>query len=153
VPRPGAGFGFDEVVDRTAEKTAIGIAQQVGQALVDIGDHTAVIGHPDPLLGHVHQLLEPLLALLQRAGALLQPCLATLERGGVTESGAHQAAQQPKRLGIPVGECAGVRGHDLEDSVNSLLIPERQDHERAHPETVVLLMLDPRVGQNIVASL
>ena len=107
--RAGAGVRLDKVEDRPAQQAAVAVAQQIGQALIDVGDHAAVVGHPDAFLSHVHQLLEALLALLQRAGSFLEPGLSSLERGGMTQRRAHEPTQQAERLGVPVGEGRGLR--------------------------------------------
>jgi hypothetical protein len=70
---PGPRRRVDEVVDPAAEHRAVLVAEQLGHALVHVGDHAAIVRQPDAFLRDVHQLLEPLLALLERAGPLLQP--------------------------------------------------------------------------------
>ena len=119
---PGPRPGVDEVVDPAAEHRAVLVAEQLGHALVDVGDHAAVVRQPDALLRHVHQLLEPLLALLERAGPLLQPDLPALVGGGVPQRRAHEPAEQPERLGVAVGEGVGAGRHDLEHAEGALLV-------------------------------
>jgi len=91
--RAGARGGVEEVVDLAADQRAVLIAQQLGHALVDVGDETAVVRHPDALLGRVDQLLEALLAFLERAGSDPRAALASLEGGGVVERRPHQACR------------------------------------------------------------
>ena len=105
----GPGGGVEEVVHRPAQHGAVLVAEQLGHPLIDVGDDPAVVGHPDPFLRRVDQLLEALLALLQRLGALLEPALPRLEGRGVLERGADRAAEQPERLGVAVAEGGGRR--------------------------------------------
>jgi len=149
----GPGTWLDEVVDRTTEQAAVRVAQKVGHALIDVGDHSPLIGYPDPLLGHIHQLLEPLLALLESLGSLFQSGLPPLEGRGMTQRGAHQTAQEAQCLGVAVGECVRLPGNHLQQSVDPLLVPQRQYHERLDPELPVGLVGHPGVGEGIVAPL
>jgi hypothetical protein len=74
--------------------------QHLGHALIDVGDRAPVVGHPDPFLGPVHQLLEALLALLERLGPLLQPGLPGLVRRRVAQRRAQtRPAAAPWRRG------------------------------------------------------
>ena len=112
----------------------------------------AIVGEPDAFLRDVHQLLEPLLAFLQRDGAVLEPGLAGLEGRGVLQRGAHQAAEQAERLGIAVAEGGGPGRQDLEGAQDPLIVAQRDREDRADALAAVRLVADARVGEDVVAS-
>ena len=149
--RPGGRV--DEVVDPAAQHRAVLIAQELGHARIDVGDDPVVVRHPDAFLRHVHQLLEPLLALLERAGPLLQPELPALVRGGVAQRRSHEPAEEPERLGVAVAEGVGPGGDHLEDAEGALLVGERDGEQGADADGAVTVVGHPGIRQDVVGAL
>ena len=133
-------------IDRPPEQGAVAVAQEIGQTLIDVGDHPPVVGHPDAFLGHIHQLLESLLAFLQGAGSFFEPGLSSLERRGMSHGRSHEAAQQSQRLGVPLAEGVGLGRDHLEHAECPVLVLQGHDQDGANAQFAVGLVRDPGVG-------
>ena len=143
----------EEVVHRPAEHGAVLVAEQLRHPLVDVGDDAVVVRDPDAFLRRVDQLLEALLALLQRLGPLLQPPLARLECRRVLQRRADQAAEQPERLRVAVAERLWRRREHLERADDAVVVAERDHQDRADALAVIGVVPDPRVRQDVVRPL
>ena len=123
--------GVEEINTGAAQHRAVLVAEHLHHPLVDVGDHPVVVGHPDSFLGRVHQLLESLLAVLERAGPILETGLPPSNAAAWPSAAPANPASSRMALASRSLNASGSRANHLEHAEGAVVVAKRDDQDAA----------------------